>query len=151
MRRGFTLIELLVVVIILGILATVGLTNYRFAQLRGRDAQRKSDLKQIASAVELYYQDYQVYPNAALLDPGHEFTDGKTTYLKKVPVEPVKGVYFYRRSTNGNMFQVFAHLENSQDKNLIVGSVPGYADCGTGWTCNFAVTSSNTTETEVLP
>ncbi|KKR41619.1 MAG: Type II secretory pathway pseudopilin PulG-like protein, partial [Candidatus Woesebacteria bacterium GW2011_GWB1_40_12] len=55
---GFTLVELLVVIAILGILATIGLVTFSSSQMRGRDAQRKSDLKQISSALEIYYNDY---------------------------------------------------------------------------------------------
>ena len=50
-RYGFTLIELLVVIAILGVLAAVGLATFNTSQMRGRDAQRKSDLKQISNAL----------------------------------------------------------------------------------------------------
>lgn len=53
---GFTLIELLVVVGVIGILAYVLIAVINpVAQLqKGRDLQRKSDLKQIQSALEHY-------------------------------------------------------------------------------------------------
>ena len=161
---GFTLVELLVVIAILGILVTIGLTSFRSSQARGRDTQRKSDLKQIASALELYYSDYGKYPDAAggviLACPssssapctwgasGKEFTDSKTLYMKLVPKDPVSDqAYFYRTVAVDlvpNMgFQLFSHLENTQDPALIS---TGYS-CGTA-NCNFAVTSSNTTPSE---
>lgn len=54
-KRGFTLIELLVVIAIIGILSAIVLASLGSARSRARDAQRKSDLKQIANAFELYY------------------------------------------------------------------------------------------------
>ncbi|MFH1970889.1 MAG: prepilin-type N-terminal cleavage/methylation domain-containing protein, partial [Patescibacteria group bacterium] len=61
-KKGFTLVELLVVMGILGILVSLVAGNFRSSQIRGRDAQRKSDLKQIATALELFYGDYGYYP-----------------------------------------------------------------------------------------
>lgn len=148
MKKGFTLIELLVVIAILGILATVGLTSFRTSQMRGRDAQRKSDLKQISNAFELYYQDYSVYPKEMPV-AGEEFTDGKTVYMKIFPNDPNGTEYVYQVSLTWDKYQVFAALENLQDKNINPDITMA---CGVV-NCNYAVTSSNTTATEeiVLP
>jgi general secretion pathway protein G len=62
LKRGFTLIELLVVISIIGILATLLIANYNAARERARDAQRKSDLRNIQTALRLYYNDTQRYP-----------------------------------------------------------------------------------------
>lgn len=55
--RGFTLIELLVVVAIIGLLSSVILASLNGARLKGRDARRLSDIKQMQVALELYYDD----------------------------------------------------------------------------------------------
>lgn len=52
---GFTLLELLVVISIIAILITVGLTSFSTAQKKGRDAKRKSDIKEVQNALEQYY------------------------------------------------------------------------------------------------
>lgn len=52
---GFTLLELLVVISIIVILVTIGMSSYSTAQKKGRDAKRKSDLKEIQTALEQYY------------------------------------------------------------------------------------------------
>ena len=54
-QNGFTLLELLVVISIIAILVTVGLTSFSTAQRKGRDAKRKSDVKEVQSALEQYY------------------------------------------------------------------------------------------------
>jgi type II secretion system protein G len=66
-NKGFTLIELLIVIAIIGILASITLVmlnpNFIFGQTR--DARRKSDLKQIANALQLYYNDNKQFPNCS--------------------------------------------------------------------------------------
>lgn len=56
-KKGFTLIELLVVVAIIGVLASVVLVSLNSVRSKGRDATRKSDLKQLSNALELCYND----------------------------------------------------------------------------------------------
>ena len=61
MRRGFTLLELVVVVIILGILATLGFTQYTKMVEKGRTAEAKMILGQIRTAEAAYIQQYGVF------------------------------------------------------------------------------------------
>ncbi len=59
---GFTLIELLVVIAIIAILASVILASLGQARSKSRDARRLADLKEYASALELYVNDNGHYP-----------------------------------------------------------------------------------------
>ena len=61
-RKGFTLIELLVVIAIIGLLATLAVVALNNARQKSRDARRISDIKQIQTALELYYNDEGNYP-----------------------------------------------------------------------------------------
>ena len=62
--RAFTLIELLIVITIIGILAVALIPRLTGGPGRARDAQRKADLQQIATALEFYADDNGgVYPS----------------------------------------------------------------------------------------
>ncbi len=172
-EQGFTLVELLVVMVIIAILATLIVGGFRSSQMRGRDAQRKQDLRQIANALEMFYADYGRYPPASgtqiaacSYNPGTgvgascswgsgTMSDSKTTYMRTVSKDPVSAQnYVYRVSSDGKQFQLFARLENTEDKNCINSNCvnPGITvTCGGTYICNFAVTSPNTAATDTLP
>lgn len=154
---GFTLIELLVVITILGILATIGLVSFRTSQMRSRDAQRKSDLRQLSSALEIYYNDYERYPAASggkvLGCPFSNtptacnwsndsiFQDDKTTYMRSMPEDPSNGlVYYYEVDLDLQGYKLYAHLENTQDTSI--DNTISVA-CGGTRVCNFVIEKSN--------
>src|SRR3989344_895564 len=59
--RGFTLVELLVVIAIIGILSTLLLLQLNTARSRARDAKRVSDITQIRTALEQYFEEGNKY------------------------------------------------------------------------------------------
>ena len=58
MRRGFTLIELLVVIAIIAILAAILFPVFARAREKARQTSCLSNLKQLATATQMYLQDY---------------------------------------------------------------------------------------------
>jgi prepilin-type N-terminal cleavage/methylation domain-containing protein len=60
-KKGFTLLELIVVIVILGILATLGFTQYTKMVEKGRTAEARVTLGQIRTAQAAYYQEYSAY------------------------------------------------------------------------------------------
>lgn len=65
-QSGFTIIELLIVIAIIGILATLVLTNFRGAQAKGRDTVRKNDINSIYQKLEEFYNENGGYPDGDL-------------------------------------------------------------------------------------
>jgi prepilin-type N-terminal cleavage/methylation domain-containing protein len=61
-RAGFTLIELLVVVVIIGILASVGVSAFRDAQDRARNSSMISNVRTVQVGIEQWRTDYQGLP-----------------------------------------------------------------------------------------
>ncbi len=60
-NKGFTLIELMVVVGIISMLASLVSIKVNDARARVRDVRRKADLKMLATAMEMYYDEFGTY------------------------------------------------------------------------------------------
>lgn len=122
-NRGFTLIELLIVIAIIGVLSALLMANFIGIRQRARDAQRKADLRQIQSALELYRSDNSSYPTNAQYPNacGSPLSGGGSTYMEKIPCDPLKSpwVYTYNASGAGGCtaggYCLFACLENASD------------------------------------
>jgi len=65
MKKGFTLVELIVVVIVIGILASVGIPQYRKALERARGAEAYAGLSHIQEAEKIYYAINEHYLTTA--------------------------------------------------------------------------------------
>ncbi len=125
-KSGFTLIELLVVIAIISALATLLTSNFVGIRQRGRDAQRKSDLRQMQSALELYRADTGTYPiTSAFPTCGSTFpTSGTTIYMKKIPCDPTTATsYVYTATPSGcdnsatfcTGYTIYSCIENTKD------------------------------------
>ncbi|MEK7470495.1 MAG: prepilin-type N-terminal cleavage/methylation domain-containing protein [Patescibacteria group bacterium] len=151
MRKGFTLIELLVVVALIGVLTTLVMANLNAGRERSRDAQRKSDLRSMATALRLYYNDKGVYPannssnqilgcgstGVTVCTWGAEWSVGTTTYMTKLADDPIPGRdYKYALGTDSNpsdtdSFVLSACLENPSDDKGVATSDTTW--CPSGW------------------
>lgn len=84
--KGFTLIELLVVIAIIGLLSSVVMVSLNSARAKARDAKKMSDLKNIQTAIYLYYDTHGYMPINATI--GNEVCDG-TTPVDETPIGQV--------------------------------------------------------------
>lgn len=135
---GFTLVELLIVIAILGVLASLILANMSGARERARDAQRKSDLKQMQTALRMYFTDFGINPGSTASKQiqhaatnkvfawGEEFGVGGNTYMSKLPKDPLydssSGAYTYSyqlHPTDTDLYCAWAILENESDGQIV--------------------------------
>ncbi len=120
-KRGFTLIELLVSISIIAVLTALLTANFIGARQRARDGQRKANVNQIQTALELYRTDNGSYPNPSMAPSPGCGTDVSlssgtgTIYMKSIPCDPSTGSNYIYTSTDGTSYTLYACLENEQD------------------------------------
>lgn len=143
-KKGFTLIEVIIVMAIIGILAGLFMGNVFGSLERGRDNKRKQDLRAIAGALELYYNDLGEYPYDIPPD-GSSFThpdDSSVIYLPKTPVDPSSGErYCYDTNPDdAQWYKITARLENDKDPDIL----NPFTNCA-GDDYNYGLSSPNIT------
>lgn len=115
---------MLIVVSLLGILATglIALINPVHQLKISRDAKRKSDLRQIQAALELFRADCGRYPapvsnavpNSLTSASCPGYTGPGVVYMQSVPTDPkTRTAYSYTTSSGG--YVLSACLENIND------------------------------------
>jgi type II secretion system protein G len=150
-RKGFTLIELLVVIAILAVLATLLLANLNSARERARDAQRKSDLRSIKTALALYYADNGTYPASdgsyhimgcgnSGVDQctwGGQFYSKSTLYMSIIPLDPqynnTPAIYYMYWRLDPDSYIMRACIENKSDPSANLYPPVANWNCPSGY------------------
>ncbi|MFA4830691.1 MAG: prepilin-type N-terminal cleavage/methylation domain-containing protein [Patescibacteria group bacterium] len=128
-KKGFTLIELLVVIAIIGLLSTLAVVALGSAREKARDSKRLSDLKQVQTALELYYTDNNGYPtvngtlgvtdHACLNSGGFAVVGCPSAYMGLVPSDPLAARSYSYTVSGTTSYVITATLEGT------VGSLTG--------------------------
>ena len=143
-RLGFTLIEIMVVISIISLLASVLYINFNAARENSRDQVRKTDLKQLQLAVELYKAQNGRYPESGCgtvwAGPGP--TTGNYAqcddwivglvpeFIAELPLDPNTDTnqgYFYRTDATGSRYKIKAY--GSVERNFITSYQQDFARC----------------------
>lgn len=141
-HRGFTLIELLVAIAIIATLIGLAIPNFLGARARAKDAKRKGEMQQLKNALQLYYNDYTMYPASGngngyfnyivgcgadgdTLCPAGcsvDFAAGgtgcDTVYMTKFPSE-LGSSMFYNDANSGVDYCLKVTLENASDSDIV--------------------------------
>ena len=78
--QGFTLIELMVVVIVIVILGSIALPNFQEAMQKGRRADAKNILLEVAALQERFYSDSGFYGQLNVISSGATLTSDDGYY-----------------------------------------------------------------------
>lgn len=92
------------VIALIGMIAALLLVSLNSSGMKGRDARRISDLRELRNALQLYYDTYTAYP-ATLAAVAPQF-------ISVIPKDPVLGAsYLYDQNPGGNSYHLGANLE----------------------------------------
>lgn len=121
-RNGFTLVELLIVMTIVVVLAVmmIGIFNSAGVINKGRDAERKKDLKRIKEAFEEYFNDRGTYPlNVGTwnIKSNCDSSTIFTPYLVPWPCDQNGNPYIIL--TESNNFRIITNLQNKKDSDIL--------------------------------
>ncbi len=109
-ESGFSLIELMVVVTIMAILAVVVISKFRGMDDEARVITARSQIMQIADALEYYKLKHKSYPSTAEgLEVLTEGGEGNTGWTVDSIVDPWGNEYIYEYDPAGNTFDIISY------------------------------------------
>lgn len=109
-QAGFTIVELLIVIIVIGILAALVLVTFTGVQQKARNTERQTDLKAIASHLEVYNAQQGYYPaqtdlTSSTANAVTGFVSASLKGLDKEALRDPKGANYYLAAGNATSNQ----------------------------------------------
>jgi general secretion pathway protein G len=119
-RRGFTLIELLVVIVILGILATLYITQVVPRGDKARWDLTGVQMTSVTQALDSFKMDHGRYPEAIqdlIVQPNYVKPERYQVggYLKEVPKDGWGNDFIYRRVTGPKGFELISYGSDQRE------------------------------------
>jgi len=114
-KQGFTIVELMVVIVVIAILASITIVTYTGIQNRGHDTAVQSDLRHLASQLELYRSREGKYPagSAELSSSILELRVTKNSYSTG-SLQPNMNVLYCRVAANPQKFAILAQSKSNK-------------------------------------
>jgi prepilin-type N-terminal cleavage/methylation domain-containing protein len=139
-KKGFTLVELLIVISLISILSgiLISVINPNGMRQKFRDGQRISDLKRLQSALELYFADNRMYPDATAgtwVQISLSAPTGLSSYINPVPVDPGTNAYYYRTNAARSAYTLEANLELNSSMTSFCSSAAFAYNCQNTTNC----------------
>lgn len=153
-KKAFTLIELLVVIAIIGILATLAVVALQQARQNARDAKRMADMKQLQTALELFFSENSRYPTIDEWNSGSVVSSSGEMFMHDIPSAPTpadgncleaSNTYVYIPRDNGSSYTIdfctgkqVSDLPDGAKQMTPGGIIIGSSESGgetPSWTC----------------
>ncbi len=125
-NKGFSLTELMIAISIVGSVTTIASAQLDDVLPMARDAQRKANIHQVQTALNLYYNDHEEYPVSASLEPTSEgwqsiknvLESPDNIYIPEMPVDPLNtDQYVFKYSSDGQKFKITYETEDPSDQS----------------------------------
>jgi len=125
-NQGFSLTEIMITISIIGSVATLAGAKMDDVLPMARDAQRKANVRQVQTALNIYYDDHGQYPISRSVEPTAAdwqlikkvLESSDQTYMPEVPSDPLAtDQYVFKYWSDGQKFKITYETEDPNDKS----------------------------------
>lgn len=125
-ERGFSLTELMIAVSIIGSVGTLAGAKIDDILPMARDAQRKANIHQVQTALNLYYDDNGQYPISNSAEPTitgwqmikDRLESSANMYVPEMPRDPLDtDQHIFKYWSDGQRFKIYYETEDPLDES----------------------------------